>query len=127
MSDFRAATYSCVSTDSQAKGDKTSLDDQEARCRDAAERYSWTVVGTYQDAGVSGAHTDRSGLARLLADARARKINLLIVGSQSRPPGQDPGSTVADQGRADGVQCAGVLGLRSDHASAPIRFRPSLF
>ena len=79
----RCAIYTRVSTDAGLEQDFNSLDAQ----RDASEAYirsqahaSWTLVkGQYNDGGYSGGSTDRPALQQLLADIRAKKIDVIVV------------------------------------------------
>jgi DNA invertase Pin-like site-specific DNA recombinase len=80
---LRCAIYTRVSTDSGLDQEFNSLDAQ----YDAASAYirsqahaRWTLVRTrYDDGGFSGGSTDRPALQRLLADVKARKINVVVV------------------------------------------------
>ena len=79
----RCAIYTRVSTDSGLDQEFNSLDAQ----YDAASAYirsqahaHWTLVRTrYDDGGFSGGSTDRPALQRLLADVRARKVQVIVV------------------------------------------------
>ena len=80
---IRCAIYTRVSTDAGLDQEFNSLDAQ----YDAASAYirsqahaHWTLVRTrYDDGGFSGGSTDRPALQRLLADVKARKINVVVV------------------------------------------------
>lgn len=80
----RAAVYLRVSTDAQAE--RYGLDVQRERCLALATSRGWDVIGEYCDAGVSGtkAGVDRPELARLLADAAAGRLDVVIVLSVDR-------------------------------------------
>ena len=79
----RCAIYTRVSTDAGLDQEFNSLDAQ----YDASQAYirsqahaGWTLVRTrYDDGGFSGGSTDRPALQQLLADVRARKINVIVV------------------------------------------------
>src|SRR5665213_2738870 len=79
----RCAIYTRVSTDAGLEQDFNSLDAQ----RDAAEAYIrsqahavWTLIrNQYNDGGYSGGSTDRPALQRLLADIRAKKVDVIVV------------------------------------------------
>src|SRR5262249_6073940 len=79
----RCAIYTRVSTEAGLDQDFNSLDAQ----FDAAQAYirsqahaRWTLERTrYDDGGVPGGSTDRAALQRLLADVKARKINVIVV------------------------------------------------
>ena len=80
---IRCAIYTRVSTDSGLDQEFNSLDAQ----YDAASAYirsqahaRWTLVRMrYDDGGFSGGSTDRPALQRLLADVRARKVQVIVV------------------------------------------------
>ncbi len=79
----RCAIYTRVSTDQRLEQEFNSLDAQ----RDAAEAYirsqahaGWSLVRSqYNDGGYSGGSTDRPALQRLLADVRAKKVDVIVV------------------------------------------------
>jgi DNA invertase Pin-like site-specific DNA recombinase len=79
----RCAIYTRVSTDAGLEQDFNSLDAQ----RDSSEAYirsqahaSWLLIkGQYNDGGYSGGSTDRPALQQLLADIRAKKVDVIVV------------------------------------------------
>src|ERR1700716_1924802 len=79
----RCAIYTRVSTEHGLDQEFNSLDAQ----YDAASAYvrsqahaHWTLVRTrYDDGGFSGGSTNRPALQSLLADVKARKINVIVV------------------------------------------------
>ena len=79
----RCAIYTRVSTDSGLDQEFNSLNAQ----HDAASAYigsqahaNWTLVrNRYDDGGFSGGSTDRPALQSLLADVKARKVNVIVV------------------------------------------------
>jgi site-specific DNA recombinase len=79
----RCAIYTRVSTDAGLEQDFNSLDAQ----HDAAQAYirsqahaGWTLLRThYDDGGFSGGNTNRPALQRLLADVRAKKVDVILV------------------------------------------------
>src|SRR5665213_3278930 len=79
----RCAIYTRVSTDQGLDQDFNSLDAQyeasEAYIRSQAHA-AWTLVrNRYDDGGFSGGSTDRPALQRLLADIKARRIDVIVV------------------------------------------------
>src|SRR5690242_5881997 len=80
---IRCAIYTRVSTDAGLDQEFNSLDAQ----YDAASAYirsqahaRWTLVRTrYDDGGYSGGSIERPALQRLLADFRARKVDIVVV------------------------------------------------
>ena len=79
----RCAIYTRVSTEHGLEQDFNSLDAQ----YDAAQAYirsqahaGWTLIRTrYDDGGYSGGSTERPALQRLLADVKARKVQIIVV------------------------------------------------
>lgn len=72
-----AAIYIRVSTDEQTAG--TSLDSQRDLCARYAATHNYRVGQLYADEGVSGRNADRPAFQRLLADARARRFEVVLV------------------------------------------------
>jgi len=73
----RAAIYSRYSSDRQ---NPKSIEHQDAEARAYAAREDLDVVATYSDSEVSGASMHgRDGIGRLLADARGRLFDVVIV------------------------------------------------
>src|SRR5215831_2043542 len=70
---MRTAIYGRVSTAEQNAG--MQLDELRAYC----QRREWTIVEEYIDSGVSGAKESRPALNRLLADAKRRKFDAVLV------------------------------------------------
>src|SRR5262249_22266857 len=79
----RCAVYTRVSTEAGLDQDFNSLDAQ----YDAAQAYirsqahaGWTLIRhRYDDGGFSGGSTDRPALQQLIADIKARKIDVVVV------------------------------------------------
>ncbi|NJO56721.1 MAG: recombinase family protein, partial [Rhodospirillales bacterium] len=79
---MRAAIYARFSSDLQ---DERSIADQIHLARKYAETRGLAVVGVYQDAAISGASTiNRPGLHRVLADAAAAKLDVIVTESLDR-------------------------------------------
>lgn len=75
---MRAALYARVSTDEQAR-DGVSLAAQEQALRAYCASQGWDVAGAYIDDGYSGKSLDRPAVQRLIADAEARRIDVVLV------------------------------------------------
>jgi DNA invertase Pin-like site-specific DNA recombinase len=71
----RAALYMRIST----KGHGQTTDTQAVALRDYAERRGFAVVDEYRDEGISGAKDRRPALDRLMADARKRRFDAVLV------------------------------------------------
>src|SRR5947209_3720189 len=71
----RVAIYARVSTLNH--GQDTEMQTRELR--QFAEARGWQVAGEYVDAGVSGAKDSRPELNRLMADAKRRRFDIVLV------------------------------------------------
>lgn len=69
---IRAALYARVSTDQQT------TDNQLLELREHAERKGWTTTD-YIDEAVSGSKASRPALNRMMADAKAGRLDLVVV------------------------------------------------
>lgn len=78
---FPVSIYARYSTDRQ---DARSIEDQVRRCRVLADTSSLRVAAEYADAAVSGSHTERAELQRLIADARKGAFRSVLVDDLSR-------------------------------------------
>lgn len=74
----RVGIYARVSTDEQAE-EGHSIDAQIRVCRELCARKGWEVVAEYLDPGISGTTTDRPGFQQMLRDARAHKLDVIVV------------------------------------------------
>ncbi|MFC0243919.1 recombinase family protein [Falsochrobactrum ovis] len=78
----RVALYARYSSDNQREA---SIEDQFRICREQAKREKWKVVGTYKDAGISGASMIlRPGIQMLLQDAQAGKFDVVLAEALDR-------------------------------------------
>jgi site-specific DNA recombinase len=78
----RTALYARYSSDMQSQ---TSIDDQFAICRDQATREGWRIIGSYQDAAISGASVIlRPGIQSLLQDAQLGKFDTILAEALDR-------------------------------------------
>ena len=79
-----AAIYCRVSTSCQAGEDKTSLEDQETRCREVCSQKGWEVVEVYDEGDASAGTAQRAEFQRMLADARSGAFEVIVVREVSR-------------------------------------------
>jgi len=78
----RVALYARYSSDNQRD---VSIEDQFRICREQAKREGWKVVGTYKDAGISGASMIlRPGIQILLQDAQAGQFDMVLAEALDR-------------------------------------------
>jgi site-specific DNA recombinase len=72
---MRAVIYARYSSDNQRV---ESIEDQQEVCRRYITQNGWTLTGTYDDAAISGSARFRPGFQRLLADAEARRFDIVV-------------------------------------------------
>lgn len=75
---MKVALYTRVSTEDQAR-EGTSLEVQSEFLRSYAMREGWEIFDIYIDDGISGYTTDRPAFKRMMADARKKKFNSILV------------------------------------------------
>ena len=79
---MRVALYARYSDDKQ---NPASIADQLELCSRHAQARGWTIVATYTDAAISGAHmANRPGVNMLMAAAEERAFDLILVEHQDR-------------------------------------------
>jgi DNA invertase Pin-like site-specific DNA recombinase len=72
---IRVALYARVSTSNGQQDPEMQL----RELREYAERRGWKIADTYIDSGVSGSKDSRPALNRLMADAKQRRIDAVLV------------------------------------------------
>ena len=78
----RVALYARYSSDNQRDA---SIEDQLRICREQAKREKWKIVGTYKDAGISGASMIlRPGIQALLQDAQTGQFDIVLAEALDR-------------------------------------------
>lgn len=80
----RCVMYLRCSTDDQSYGDYTTIDTQRAINQERIDALGGVLVGEYNDEGRTGMNFKRPDWKRLLADARERKFDAVIVTYMSR-------------------------------------------
>ena len=78
---IRCALYARYSSDNQRDA---SIEDQLRLCREHAEKQGWHVIDSYADHATSGANLLRPGVQRLLANASASKVDVILAESLDR-------------------------------------------
>lgn len=79
---IRAAIYARYSSDQQ---NAASITDQQRICRERATHEGWEIVGSYEDAAISGASMIlRPGVQKLLADAQAGTFDIVLAEALDR-------------------------------------------
>jgi len=76
------ALYARYSSDNQSE---TSIEDQFRLCRERAAQERWQIVGSYEDAAISGASTVlRHGIQRMIRDAQRGDFTVVLVEALDR-------------------------------------------
>lgn len=106
------AGYVRYSSDRQKE---TSVDDQIRLLTDLATRHGWPAPEIYADAALSGTHTERPALQRLLRAAESRQVDVLLIEDLSRLS-RDLGESdrLLKRLRFHGVRVLAVDGFDSD-------------
>ena len=78
---MKAAIYARYSTDKQRE---TSIEDQYRNCERYAKREDWKICHRYEDKAISGTSKDRPGYQQMLADAKVKLFDVLLVDDLSR-------------------------------------------
>ncbi len=83
--EVRAAVYCRLSKDDNLDGESESIQNQKLLLTDYCRGHGWSIVGVYEDDGISGLKMDtRPGLQRMLDDIRHGMIDLVITKDTSR-------------------------------------------
>ena len=78
---MRAVIYARYSSDNQREA---SIEDQIEICRRYIDRQGWTLARTYQDRALSGASDQRPGYQQMLADAAAKRFDVVVTEALDR-------------------------------------------
>ena len=81
---YNAGIYVRLSKDDERAGESLSIENQKLILTKYVAEQGWNLVDIYVDDGYSGTSFDRPAVQRLLEDAKAGKINLIIVKDLSR-------------------------------------------
>ncbi len=76
-----AVLYARYSSELQREA---SIEDQLRMCQERAAKEGWLVAGSYTDQAISGASLIRPGIQKLLQDAAAGKIDIILTESLDR-------------------------------------------
>ena len=76
--------YARLSRDDERAGESLSIENQKLMLTRYVEEQGWTIHDVYVDDGISGTTFERTQVQRLLEDAKAGTINLIIVKDLSR-------------------------------------------
>ena len=76
--------YLRLSKDDERQGESLSIENQRRVLTNYVKEQGWTIYDEYVDDGLSGVSFDRPGVQRLLEDAKAGRINLILCKDMSR-------------------------------------------
>ena len=81
---YNVGIYCRLSNDDERNGESVSIENQKLLLQRYVREQGWNEIDTYIDDGYSGTNFDRPGVQRLIADAKAGKINVILVKDLSR-------------------------------------------
>lgn len=84
MINYSVGIYARLSRDDERSGESVSIENQKEMLTRYVREQGWTLYSCYCDDGVSGTTFDRSGFNKLMEDATAGKINLILTKDLSR-------------------------------------------
>ena len=84
MTTYSVGIYARLSRDDERTGESVSIENQKEMLARYVREQGWTLYSYYCDDGVSGTTFDRNGFNKLMEDAAAGKINLILTKDLSR-------------------------------------------
>lgn len=76
---YNVGIYCRLSNDDERDGESVSIENQKLLLQNYVRQRGWNEVDTYIDDGYSGTNFDRPGIKRLIEDAKAKRINVILV------------------------------------------------
>ena len=81
---YSVGIYCRLSNDDERDGESVSIENQKLLLQQYVVSQGWNIYDTYIDDGYSGTNFQRPGVQRLIEDAKAKRINIIIVKDLSR-------------------------------------------
>ena len=81
---YNVGIYCRLSNDDERDGESVSIENQKLLLQQYVKERGWNLTDTYIDDGYSGTNFQRPGVQRLIADAMAKRINVILVKDLSR-------------------------------------------
>lgn len=81
---YNVGIYIRLSNDDERSGESVSIENQKMLLEQYVKDRGWNLISTYCDDGYSGTNFDRPGVKRLIEDAKAKKINVILCKDLSR-------------------------------------------
>ena len=81
---YNVGIYCRLSNDDERDGESVSIENQKLLLQSYVRQMGWNEVDIYIDDGYTGTNFNRPGVQRLIEDAKAKRINLILVKDLSR-------------------------------------------
>ena len=81
---YNVGIYCRLSNDDERDGESVSIENQKLLLQSYVRQMGWNEVDVYIDDGYTGTNFNRPGVQRLIEDAKAKRINLILVKDLSR-------------------------------------------
>lgn len=81
---YNVGIYCRLSNDDERDGESVSIENQKLLLQNYVRQRGWNEIDVYIDDGYSGTNFERPGVKRLIEDAKAKRINLILVKDLSR-------------------------------------------
>ena len=81
---YNVGIYCRLSNDDERDGESVSIENQKLLLQRYVREQGWNEIDVYIDDGYSGTNFQRPGVQRLIADAKAGRINVILVKDLSR-------------------------------------------
>ena len=81
---YNVGIYCRLSNDDERDGESASIENQKLLLQRYVRERGWNEIDVYTDDGYSGTNFDRPGVQRLIEDAKAKRINVILVKDLSR-------------------------------------------
>lgn len=76
---YNVGIYCRLSNDDERDGESVSIENQKLLLQRYVREQGWNEIDVYIDDGYSGTNFQRPGVQRLIADAKAKRINVILV------------------------------------------------
>lgn len=81
---YNVGIYCRLSNDDERDGESVSIENQKLLLERYVRERGWNKIDVYIDDGYSGTNFNRPGVQRLIEDAKAKRINIILVKDLSR-------------------------------------------
>ena len=81
---YNVGIYCRLSNDDERDGESVSIENQKLLLQRYVSERGWNEIDCYCDDGYSGTNFNRPAVKRLIEDAKAKKINCIVVKDLSR-------------------------------------------